>query len=743
MNLRDYLTAFRVKIALKITLGGVIAALICNIFHLPSGFLAPVILYMIMAGYHGKTLEVGVQSLIGCLLSGIYSLFIIYYFLDSVPVYLILAAVWIFGCITFIGKYPIASVLSAILTAMSMFVAVFGTVSQTTVSVENYMVQLFVAAVVSWLVDEIIWPLRSGGALYLTLSTVYKDYAARFGSYIRTETQDARDGKFESASVDVFNNLVNLVRRTERETRDGSFHPEPVLMLVAYAKSVYIKLDVLDGFMRAEHRCLEDKTVSGELNGLFVSLSEGFTDLAAAIIENRSAKSYKDDLDAKIGELKKLYESMHSAEGKDQDYFEDLLAFGAILPLIEDTAELLRKAGVVWNLINSGEYDKLVTERVTRSPGVESIKSRWLPQITRESARQSVKSVIVIMLLLFGELLLKLPGGYQASFYGVLFGSIPNTGQAHLRGRLAIIGVASGLLYGIAGLFLVSLIPHFILLILIFALGTFVAAYVASGSQRIAFSGLQAGLMLPYVFLSSSGPEISLSLATMRMFALLMASAIGLLVLHNIWPVSPYRELKKKISSALAISGTIFGKLLMLDEAERHKIETLVDPLAAAMPTSSSLLFDAQYVISDEKLHAEDFVHIIESLEVIYAELETLKKTMYSEATNPLLLKYLGHMAPDYGVLCDLFGRASRQFDTGDDPAAAALQLSRQIQDHRQEFRETGFWKQFPLEDVEKDVLIAASVDTVLDSLHRIMVSINGIKEAEAAPGTRLVATKA
>ncbi|HKQ32025.1 MAG TPA: hypothetical protein VJV40_02395, partial [Thermodesulfobacteriota bacterium] len=187
----------------------------------------------------------------------------------------------------------------------------------------------------------------------------------------------------------------------------------------------------------------------------------------------------------------------------------------------------------------------------------------------------------------------------------------------------------------------------------------------------------------------------------------------------------------------------IFGKLLVLDEAERDKIETLVNPLAAAMPTSSSLLFDAQYIICDEKLHAEDFVHIIESLEVIYAELETLKKTMYSEATNPLLLSYLGHMTPDYKALCDLFDRTSRQFFTGDDPSATALQLSRQIQDHRQEFRETGFWKQFPLEDVEKDVLIAASVDTVLDSLHKIMVSINGIKEAEAAPGTRLVATKA
>lgn len=742
MNLKAYLATFRVKIALKITLGGVIAALICNFFHLPSGFLAPVILYMIMSGFHGQTFEVGVQSLIGSILTAVYSLLIVYYFLDSKPIYLILAAVWIFACITFIGKYAIASILSAILAAMTMFVAVFGTVSQTTASVENYIVQLFVAVTVSWLVDEIIWPHRSGGALYLTLSSVYKDYAGRFASYIRSGGKGMQAGRFESASVDVFNNLVNLVRRTERETRDGSFHAEPVLMLVAYAKSIYIKLDVLGEIMSVEHRCFEDEAISEGLNGLFAALSGGFGEMSAAIGENRPARSQPGDLDTKITDLKKLYESMHSAEGKDQDYFEDLLALGAVLPLFEETAELLGKADGVWNLINSGGYDKLLKDRVTRSPGVERIKSAIIPHITKESAHQSIKSVIVIMLLLFGELLLKLPGGYQASFYGVLFGSIPNTGQAHLRGRLAIIGVAAGLLYGITGLYIISLIPHFILLILIFSLGSFVSAYVASGSQRIAFSGLQAGLMLPYVFFSTTGPEISLTLATMRMFALLMASAIGLLVLHTIWPVSPYRELKKKISSALAISGTIFGKLLVLDEAERDKIETLVNPLAATMPTSSSLLFDAQYIICDEKLHAEDFVHIIESLEVIYAELETLKKTMYAEIDNELLKNYLEHMAPDYRTLCGLFDRASRQFFSGDDPDTAALELSRRIQEHRKEFRETGFWKQFSLEDVEKNVLITASVDTVLDALHKIMASISNIREAEASPGTQLAASK-
>jgi hypothetical protein len=336
-----------------------------------------------------------------------------------------------------------------------------------------------------------------------------------------------------------------------------------------------------------------------------------------------------------------------------------------------------------------------------------------------------------------------LPGGFQASFYGVLFGSIPNTGQAHLRGRLAIIGVLVGLLYGITGLYIVALIPHFLILVLLFSLGFFISAYVTSGDQKIAFSGLQAGLMIPYVFLSDTGPPVNLDLAMMRFFALLMASAIGLFVLHNVWPVSPYNELKKKISKAIGISGAIFGKLLMLDEKEREEVESLVDPLAATLPTSASLLFDAQYIISDARLHAEEFIEIIESLEVIFAELETIKKTIYCGMDNELMKKYLEHMAADYRTVCGFFDKASQQFRTGDDISLFLAPLMSGIKDHRREFRETGIWKQFPLEDVERDVLIATSVDGVLASLYKITVCIKKINESELPSGLGLRASKA
>lgn len=743
MDLKHYLSVFRVKAALKITLGGVICILICNYFHLPSSYLSPVILFMIMTAYHGKTFEVGVQSLVGSVLSGVYSLLIVYYFLDSKPLYLILAAIWIFFCITFIGRYVIASVLSAILTAMSMFVAIFSTVSQTTVTVENYLVQLFIAVAVSWLVDEIIWPQRSREAFFLTLSTVYKDYSERFGSYARGGGRTAGDQKFESTSLDIFTNLVNLVRRTERETRGEEFPVDPLLMLVAYAKSAYIKLDLIGGFMNGDHPCLEDEDVTGKLGALYSSLSEGFGSLARAMDENRAAAAPDSGLDDGIAALKERYETMHSAEGQDQDYFEDLLAFGSILPLLEDTVTLLGKSRSVWSVIYDHSYDTLVRERVTRAPEVEKDRAKQAFSISVETAHQSIKTIIVIMLLLIGELVFHLPGGFQASFYGVLFGSIPNTGQAHLRGRLAIIGVLLGLLYGITGLYIVALIPHFLILVLLFSLGFFISAYVTSGSQKIAFSGLQAGLMVPYVFLADTGPPVNLDLAMMRFFALLMASAIGLFVLHNVWPVSPYNELKKKVSKALGISGAIFGKLLMLDEKERAQIESLVDPLAATLPTSTSLLFDAQFIISDSRLHAEEFIEIIESLEVIFAELETIKKTIYCGMDNELMKKYLEHMAADYRTVCGIFDKASQQFRTGDDASLFLASLMSGIKDHRQEFRETGIWKQFPLEDVERDVLIATSVDGVLASLYKITVCIKKINESELPSGIGLRASKA
>lgn len=739
MNLRHFLFTFRIKSAIKITLGGLLCLLVGNVFHLESAYLSVLFLYLIMLMYNGQTFIVGVQCLAGGVVVGALSLLIANVFVQSGVVYLLLMGALIFLIMLLLGKYFLPALLSAIVASMSMFVVIFESLGQATVTIENYLIQMFLGVFTAWVIDELIWPRRSEAALYTTLASVYRDFSRRFAGLadgaITSRSEDA-------ITLEVFNNLVNLVDRTERESRDGAFYPEPFMKLAAYAKGIYIRLDVLEDFVSKNNKCLDVEEVKKLLHDIFSGLSSEFDGLASAVDSGSEPPAPDAGLGNASSSLGALYMKLHEVEG-DRDYFEDLLALGALPPLFDGVLALLKDSAQVLGVIHEGSYAELRGKRMTHAPEVEKEKSFLGSLFTQESMKQSVKTVIIIMLLLLGEKFFNLPGSSQASFYGVLFGSMPNTGQAHLKGRLAIMGVLAGLTYGLLGLIIVSQTSRFLVLILLFCLGLFVAAYVATGSRKIAYSGVQAGLMIPYVFLINTGPEVNLDLAFTRLCALLMASAIGLVILHNLWPVSPYEQLKKKISYALTISGEIFAKLLTGDRKDKGRIESLVTPLAASLPTSSSLLFDAGFVIGDERLHGEEFVEIIASLEVIFSELETIKKSVYSGKDNALLAEYIEHMTPSYEKISALFAAASSGFDTGDDLGAEISGLLEEIKSKRQEFRESGVWKSFTVKEVEQDILMASSVDGILDSLSKISSLVSAIERPEKGAAVTLAVSGA
>ena len=70
MNLKHFLFTFRIKSAIKITLGGFICLLVGNIFHLESAYLSVLFLYLIMLMYDGQTLIAGIQCLAGGVVVG-------------------------------------------------------------------------------------------------------------------------------------------------------------------------------------------------------------------------------------------------------------------------------------------------------------------------------------------------------------------------------------------------------------------------------------------------------------------------------------------------------------------------------------------------------------------------------------------------------------------------------------------------------------------------------------------------
>src|SRR5690606_29193238 len=108
-----------------------------------------------------------------------------------------------------------------------------------------------------------------------------------------------------------------------------------------------------------------------------------------------------------------------------------------------------------------------------------------------------------------------------------------------------------------------------------------------------------------------------------------------------------------------------------------------------------------------------------------------------------LLAKYIEHMAPSYEKISAVFGDASSGFDTRGDLCEEISGLMEEIKSRRQEFRASGIWKSFTVKEVEQDILMASSVDGILDSLSKISSLVSTIEQPEKSAAVKLAGSSA
>lgn len=117
---------------------------------------------------------------------------------------------------------------------------------------------------------------------------------------------------------------------------------------------------------------------------------------------------------------------------------------------------------------------------------------------------------------------------------------------------LRIIGCLIGAAMGVGSI--LFLIPHMTsigsLMALVFA-GILVAGWVSSGSERIAYAGIQIGLAFLLTILQGFGPSIELSAASDRVMGILLGNVVMYLVFTRVWPLGIARMAHRKIADAL------------------------------------------------------------------------------------------------------------------------------------------------------------------------------------------------
>src|SRR5262249_48536189 len=159
------------------------------------------------------------------------------------------------------------------------------------------------------------------------------------------------------------------------------------------------------------------------------------------------------------------------------------------------------------------------------------------------SVRSGTKLVLILLLLLGEEVGLRFPGGSQVAFFATFFASTGNLGRQNKTDVVGLAGLLGGFLFGVVAAFITSRLPEFPLLLGLVFLGQFLASLTYQRLPRYGVAGLQAGLALPFAYLSTTGAAWgSFSDVRTRFWGLVLAGFTAVVVHAYLWPVLPMRQ---------------------------------------------------------------------------------------------------------------------------------------------------------------------------------------------------------
>lgn len=145
--------------------------------------------------------------------------------------------------------------------------------------------------------------------------------------------------------------------------------------------------------------------------------------------------------------------------------------------------------------------------------------------------------------------------GIHTAFITCVFISLESTGATLRKGVLRIAGCIIG---GLVGLFtIIFLIPHMetiASLVILVACVSAIAGWVATGTERIAYAGLQIAFAFFYsIFPGFNGyaPDIDLHNVRNRVVGILLGSLVTTVVFHYIWPERAIDRLRDSLRRAL------------------------------------------------------------------------------------------------------------------------------------------------------------------------------------------------
>jgi len=604
----------QVRYALKTALACCLATTAAHFFHLQSGHLAVVFVYLIMTMAMPSPRLNAVLALLAIGISATVSALILVAFNWAPAACLAATLLWIFTCMLFSKWFPLPATMGAMVSAIGIFVLYRGTVATTLSFYFHYALNWLLASFSVIVVQTLLWPSDTRQRFLQRLAEVY----GRLETRCRQAAARTRSG--EPPAMDASGQDWAPFRRLRQ--------------LVAPEAR---RLDATNPFARMILACRS------------LNLRLWFFDRAIAPLTNTALPAKERQLlgnllDQCAAQLHALFEG--AVRGDHVSVAPGLPGdVGLARTVLHRVARDVQTVAAAHNALLTGMRGGLAGDLAALRPATNGQRL-----IDVGSLRSGAKLALLILLLVIEEGVLRFPGGSQVAFFAAFFASTGNLGRQNKTDLFGLAGLLVGFAYGTLAAFLTTRLPYFPLLLALVFLGELLANLAFQMLPRFGAAGLQAGLALPFAYLTTRGPEWgSLADVRMRFWGLIVAGFTAIAVHAYLWPVLPIRRLRASIAGALRDTATRVSQLF---SASRSSWEGPPPSLDETVLHAEDLLDDALYLPGSD--HADPaYRGILRSLQEIDASLEYVHFLVGLKAEQSLRERF-------FQVFGDYAGQAER-----------------------------------------------------------------------------------
>jgi uncharacterized membrane protein YccC len=643
----DHLREFRVRHTLKTALACCLCILIPTVLHFQSIYFCPVFAFLLLTSFYHDTLAAALEALLGVLVAAAGALALTALFGAAPPLYLVFMLAWLFALTLFLDRFALGAMLGGIVAATVLFTAIF--VSRATVGdlvVHLYGLLLFAMAT-AVAVDHLVWPQHRRTAFLDVLATIYESLGAGFARL-------PEGGADDPSELRALLRLHELARVVQGYRGGGLDQTNPLARLLTESSALLLHLEFQrHEWQRAGQAAADEAPKISDR--LVAGIGAQCRRISQAALTQTPAQPVEPWLVESANNL--IEDAAVPPPAPDAHRPDQVqgLSSQPVLPMLARTIVRLGEA--------TDAYNQSIA--LLGDPGLSFGAAQPPPPIGAAALKRSAKTVLILVLLIFGQDWLDLPGQTMVAFYAITFGATANLGQAYTRTVDGLAGILVGLLYAIACIGIVAMMPNFTIFLGLVFLGVFGAAYLGLGPGPIGVGALQAGLVLPYATLVYDGPEWTLASAETRAIALLVVGLLALLVHRLVWPALPLQALRRSIAASLTDAGATLTSLFRQPGTpERAAALERLMPLSAVVSRALSLSNDAKYLFSGMGGDSLRYHSVVQGLMSLHVHLSLLGGVL-GRIDPPLLESIRAAVAPMVERLIDACATVGAQFDPG------------------------------------------------------------------------------